>query len=105
MNDIIRMVIGHHHVTLRLTENDRGLRRVWVGGFPGGKVTVIGTYSDRQGMDATRYAVEVTRLFEPEGKGGFDLGATLEQASPFFGVDLAVDKTPKPSHEDRDPPF
>ncbi|WP_339098211.1 hypothetical protein WDJ50_17895 (plasmid) [Deinococcus sp. VB142] len=90
MDKQLKLIVAGKPVTLRLTENDRGLRRVWIGGFPGCKLTLTATYYDRGGMDATRYALEVSRYFEPSGTGGFDLGATLEQASAFFGLDMVV---------------
>ncbi|MHA0036716.1 hypothetical protein [Deinococcus sp. PESE-13] len=96
MNDTIKMIVGGQRVTLRLTGNDHGLRRTWEGSFMGGHLKVIETYYDREGIDAVRYEVEVTRSFAPVGKPGFHLGATLQEASTFFNLDMAVDDSPGP---------
>ncbi|MDO4246375.1 MAG: hypothetical protein Q4C89_10160 [Deinococcus sp.] len=101
MNDTIKMIVGGQRVTLRLTGNDHGLRKTWEGSFMGGRLKVIETYYDKEGVDAVRYEVEVTRSFAPVGKPGFHLGATLQEASTFFNLDMAVDdSTDKQDQED-----
>lgn len=101
MNDTIKMIVGGQRVTLRLTGNDHGLRKTWEGSFMGGRLKVIENYYDKEGVDAVRYEVEVTRSFMPVGKPGFDLAGTLQQASTFFNLDMAVDtSTDKQDQED-----